>query len=144
MKAYLKGVLALAACSIMAFASTAQAKEWYEGGTLHKASVAQWHQADEHNRIATAGDWVHATTSRKYIDLIFDEDPEIMHMAAKMVAQCVTTSTEDMKSSKDNASTYAVLCMGMLKAVSYTHLDVYKRQRIYNIQCKKIYKKRNK
>ena len=32
MKAYLKGVLALAACSIMAFASTAQAKEWYEGG----------------------------------------------------------------------------------------------------------------
>lgn len=88
MKAYLKGVLALAACSIMAFASTAQAKEWYEGGTLHKASVAQWHQADEHNRIVTAGDWVHATTSRKYIDLIFDEDPEIMHMAAKMVAQC--------------------------------------------------------
>ena len=115
MKAYLKGVLALAACSIMAFASTAQAKEWYEGGTLHKASVAQWHNADEHNSIATAGDWVHATTSRKYIDLIFDEDPEIMHMAAKMVAQCVTTSTEDMKSSKDNASTYAVLCMGMLK-----------------------------
>lgn len=55
------------------------------------------------------------TTSRKYIDLIFDEDPEIMHIAANMVAQCVTTSTEDMKSSKDNASTYAVLCMGMMK-----------------------------
>ena len=83
MKAYLKGVLALAACSIMAFASTAQAKEWYEGGTLHQASVAQWHQADEHNRIATAGDWVHATTSRKYIDLIFDEDPEIIRIGRK-------------------------------------------------------------
>ena len=115
MKAYLTGVLALSACSIMAFAPTVQAEEWYKGGTLHKASVAQWHQADEHNRIATAGDWIHVTTSRKYIDLIFDEDPEIMHIAANMVAQCVTTSTEDMKSSKDNASTYAVLCMGMMK-----------------------------
>ena len=40
MKAYLTGVLALAACSIMAFAPTVQAEEWYKGGTLHKASVA--------------------------------------------------------------------------------------------------------
>jgi hypothetical protein len=32
-------------------------QEWYEGGTLHKATAAQWAAASSSNRLATAGDW---------------------------------------------------------------------------------------
>ena len=31
--------------------------EWYEGGTLHKATVQEWQQATYENRLATSGDW---------------------------------------------------------------------------------------
>ncbi len=30
--------------------------EWYEGGTLHKASVQEWQQATYKNRFATSAD----------------------------------------------------------------------------------------
>ncbi|MDD2391220.1 MAG: hypothetical protein PHP23_16030 [Desulfobacterales bacterium] len=31
--------------------------EWYEGGTLHQATVKTWKQSSYSNRLATAGDW---------------------------------------------------------------------------------------
>ena len=34
-------------------------QEWYEGGTLHDASVNEWLGANERNRLATAADWTH-------------------------------------------------------------------------------------
>ena len=34
------------------------AKEWYEGGTLHKAKAEAWCKADYGNKLATAGDWL--------------------------------------------------------------------------------------
>lgn len=30
---------------------------WYEGGTLHEATVAEWKAAEGRNRLATAADW---------------------------------------------------------------------------------------
>jgi hypothetical protein len=37
-------------------------KAWYEGGTLHQATVAQWKAGSNANRLATASDWVTVTT----------------------------------------------------------------------------------
>ena len=37
-------------------------KAWYEGGTLHDATVAQWNAASNANRLATASDWVTVMT----------------------------------------------------------------------------------
>jgi len=31
--------------------------EWYEGGTLHQATVKIWRQSSYSNRLATAADW---------------------------------------------------------------------------------------
>lgn len=31
--------------------------KWYEGGTLHKATAAEWSSASPSNQLATAGDW---------------------------------------------------------------------------------------
>jgi hypothetical protein len=36
-------------------------KEWYSGGTLHKATSAQWKAATRENKLATAADWLDAT-----------------------------------------------------------------------------------
>jgi hypothetical protein len=30
---------------------------WYEGGTLHSATVGEWKAATRHNKVATAADW---------------------------------------------------------------------------------------
>jgi hypothetical protein len=31
--------------------------EWYEGGTLHKASIQIWRESTDSNRLATSADW---------------------------------------------------------------------------------------
>lgn len=33
-------------------------KKWYEGGTLHKATMSEWRDASDENKIATCGDFV--------------------------------------------------------------------------------------
>lgn len=34
--------------------------EWYEGGSLHNANAIEWQQADDDNKLATAGDLIAA------------------------------------------------------------------------------------
>lgn len=36
--------------------------EWYDGGTLHSATVSQWNVATEANKLATCGDYVASVT----------------------------------------------------------------------------------
>lgn len=36
---------------------TYKGSEWYRGGTLHRATVKEWREADYTNRLATAADW---------------------------------------------------------------------------------------
>jgi hypothetical protein len=31
--------------------------EWYSGGTMHRATLAEWRTADPEDRLATAADW---------------------------------------------------------------------------------------
>ena len=31
--------------------------QWFEGGTLHDATVAEWRVAERRNQVATAADW---------------------------------------------------------------------------------------
>jgi len=38
--------------------STSPAPKWYEGGSLHNASMREWSQADYRNKLATAADFV--------------------------------------------------------------------------------------
>lgn len=39
--------------------------DWTEGGTLHKATVAEWNNADENNKLATCADFVASIKSNK-------------------------------------------------------------------------------
>jgi hypothetical protein len=38
--------------------SSGNVREWYEGGTLHKATARQWFDATPANRLATSADFV--------------------------------------------------------------------------------------
>lgn len=42
--------------------------EWYQGGTLHKATVQQWHAADYDNKLATASDFLTSTVGWDTLD----------------------------------------------------------------------------
>lgn len=35
-----------------------EAKKWYKGGTLHQLTLADWNQATDENKLATAGDFI--------------------------------------------------------------------------------------
>ena len=48
--------LGLAAFIFTLGPAPSEAKELYEGGTLHKAIAGQWHRASEGNRLATSAD----------------------------------------------------------------------------------------
>ena len=48
---------------VFGFAGFASA-EWYDGGNLHQATMAEWSKATEANKLATCGDWVSGLYSR--------------------------------------------------------------------------------
>lgn len=45
--------------------AVAQAAEWYEGGTLHKANALQWQKASDADKLATCSDLVAAMYTSK-------------------------------------------------------------------------------
>jgi hypothetical protein len=48
---------AIAPASDAGSGGSSNGTEWYEGGTLHRATVKEWREADYRNRLATAADW---------------------------------------------------------------------------------------
>jgi hypothetical protein len=42
----------------------ASAGKWYEGGTLHTATVSRWNQSSYKNRLATSADWFVSITKQ--------------------------------------------------------------------------------
>ncbi len=61
--------------------------KWYEGGTLHGKTVAEWHAASSRDRLATSSDFV--AKIRKF-DSLAD-----MLVAAHGMQTCITTASPD-------------------------------------------------
>ena len=91
--------------------SESQFTEWYSGGTLHKATVAEWHRATYANRLATCADWLVA---------LEEPDTEIDYSTVKPKAieleKCITDATVDMPATIKNqdVSKYAATCIVLL------------------------------
>jgi len=47
--------------------SSSSKKQWFQGGNLHNATVAQWKGATYQNKLATAADWLAATKWKGYL-----------------------------------------------------------------------------
>jgi len=70
-------------------------KEWYEGGTLHKAKIADWKKATYRNKLATCADFM-ANVNNKI-------QMSELKVRAKNLVACIDEATEGLKST-DNMS----------------------------------------
>ncbi|CAK7034926.1 MAG: hypothetical protein DELT_00521 [Desulfovibrio sp.] len=94
-------------------ATGSRAAEWYEGGTLHTVTVAQWNKGSSHDKIATAGDWVAYHTAPEKLRSV---DADLLREAATAVAICVDKSTDGIESVQNQQVTqFALLCMTMMQ-----------------------------
>jgi hypothetical protein len=80
---------------------------WYVGGTLHKATILQWKNATEHDKLATCGDFIAKTNKTSSLSLI------------KLKATDLRICINEAIKGHDTADTYAVsdvasLCLLLL------------------------------
>ena len=69
----------------------ANAKMWFEGGTLHQATYAQWNNATYANKLATSGDWLAATIWKGHVNS--GDDFERLKVKAGMLARALDKVT---------------------------------------------------
>ena len=89
----------------------ASAKEWYEGGTLHDATIAQWKRAKRQDKIATCADWVSALLMKSKLDLVI-ASPDDLKKCVTALVDYIDKSCKNTKSlDKENANSVALLGM---------------------------------
>jgi len=87
--------------------------EWYAGGSLHSASIEEWHAASHRNRLATAADWVVAQIGREAAAPLLHNSLEELSEA---VVTCVDEGTEGVSEKQNqSASEAAAMCMILMK-----------------------------
>jgi hypothetical protein len=59
--------------ALIVMAQPAGANEWYEGGTLQKATVAEWNKATAENQLATSGDFIASLSAISDIATVKDQ-----------------------------------------------------------------------
>ena len=78
---------------------------WFEGGTLHKATVAQWRKATYQNRLATAADFVAATQDVDYGNL-----KEFKQMATDL-EKCISVAVSGGDVDNEKVAFISSMCM---------------------------------
>lgn len=101
------GLVLLGAC---AAPSAPPATEWYSGGTLHEATVGEWHQATYANRLATCADFVVVANRAEA-----ERDFSTVKPKAIELEKCITESTKDIAEIQHHQVTeYAAICLILL------------------------------
>jgi len=67
--------------------NSSSSKQWFQGGNLHNATVAQWKSATYQNKLATASDWLAATKWKGH--LISHADFDRIKVKAQMLVNAV-------------------------------------------------------
>jgi len=81
--------------------------EWYSGGTLHKATVAEWNPASYANRLATCGDFM-ATMMQKDGKRI--SSMEALRSEAAALERCITEAGRGDHADTQSVATISALC----------------------------------
>ncbi|UYY86945.1 hypothetical protein [Alcaligenes sp. SMD-FA] len=107
------------------FAAMALAQQWYEGGTLHDATLLEWKQATPENKLATIADMVSATYNREsFVPLVQNtissgRMPAIKKIAETLVGQMDEIANDPTVASPDHMVVEAALMLmianGMLR-----------------------------
>lgn len=84
--------------------NTSTVEKWYEGGTLHKAKIAEWKTATDKNKLATCGDFMATVDNSVSMD--------VLKKRAEDLKQCVDEATRGLDNTNSEAvSTIASLCI---------------------------------
>ena len=89
----------------------ATAKEWYEGGTLHDATIAQWKRAKRQDKIATCADWVSALLMKSKLNLAIASPDDLKNCVTALVDYIDKSSKNTKSLDKENANSVALLGM---------------------------------
>lgn len=97
MKKFSKQVLSILTIiifSVFAIASSSSddttkssSDEWYVGGTLHKATISEWKNATEKNKLATCADF--AANIKKMNNKSYNSDVASMKKDATQLMNCI-------------------------------------------------------
>jgi hypothetical protein len=86
------------------------ADEWYEGGTLYKATVAEWNKAAYSNKLATASDW--ATTRPQIVSKVQRSGTmETLRPFAEELVKCIDEAASGKGYSNEEITSLAAGCM---------------------------------
>ncbi|SEB01014.1 hypothetical protein SAMN05443667_11525 [Flavobacterium gillisiae] len=82
--------------------------QWYEGGTLHKAKIAEWKTATDKNKLSTCGDFMAIVDNSVSMD--------ILKIRAEDLKLCIDEATKGLDSTNNEAvSTIAALCIKQME-----------------------------
>lgn len=86
-------------------------KQWYEGGSLHSSTVAEWKTASYENKLATAADWLASSKWKGHLNTSsdFDNMKQKAEILVAAVDKAVSGNAPD--SWKMNEITAAILVM---------------------------------
>ena len=86
-------ILAIASTNSISTTSQSPSEDvWYAGGTLHKASVYEWKNASEKNRLATCADFV--TNIKKYHNESYKGDLVSLKRDAIQMMDCINETVK--------------------------------------------------
>jgi len=91
--------------------TTSSSPQWFQGGNLHNATVAQWKSATYQNKLATASDWLAVTKWKGYLNSPgdFNKVKAKAQMLVKAVDEVV--AQKETNSMKVNEIAAAIITM---------------------------------
>jgi hypothetical protein len=94
----------------------ALAAEWYEGGTLQKATIVEWQKATPENQLATAADFIASLSSISDLSALKDAQ-EVAKIKQRSVdlRECVNQSINNEENAPDRAIAELVLFCTIFK-----------------------------
>lgn len=88
----------------------ATAGKWYQGGTLHRASVNEWNNASYSNKLATASDWASTRPTIK-AKVRNSGDIDTLRPYATELVECIDNAAAGKGYSNMRVSELAASCM---------------------------------
>lgn len=96
----------------VAVATAAEGREWYEGGTLHRGTVAEWNAATDRNKLATMADFAAITQAARRAMLM--NEMELVRLQAEAIKACIDVAVLDDSFSEYDVAQLGAACIGLL------------------------------
>ena len=95
--------------------------EWYEGGTLHKATTVDWRNAEARDRLATSADFAAVWMKKRGTILKSPEELEETKPWALALATCIDKVCSDETLPVQSVAEIAAGCMVIMEAQAERH-----------------------